>query len=323
MAEQPEPEEEELSDTGRHDGMRTLRSRFQASRVFNPTLDVRSQHFAREAALYGPPEVELPAIQSLVVGIPAGVVGGLVIWAAEVTEKIDGGRWAPWLAGALALAMILVAGARTVPLVRQSRKLQALQARHGDVWISPADLTPEGNALLARAQMARAEILASQVHARGLVDADRNSVALPEQEWELAQGLRAYRNLLQQAPKKPSGAKSAELAADRLRTLDAGLGKLTDRVKALETFAAQVREADERWRELQEIEQLSGDSEQVLDFLASTARDDLAVQEIQGFTGEADVVTKALADALTSAKGAAALALPQLDAAGEPERPTS
>ncbi|MFJ5877417.1 hypothetical protein [Streptomyces sp. S1] len=97
------------------------------------------------------------------------------------------------------------------------------------------------------------------------------------------------------------------LLATRRRALRTSLDSIARRVTALEQYAAQVTEADDRYRELRQIRQLAAGSDDVLDFLARTVRDDLAAAEIKGMTGEA---AAAFTAALDSAKEAAALALP-------------
>lgn len=71
-----------------------------------------------------------------------------------------------------------------------------------------------------------------------------------------------------------------------------------------------MAQADDRYRELQQIQVLTDGSDEVLDFLARTARDDLAVAEIEGMTGKAAAVADAFTVALESAKEAAVVALP-------------
>ncbi|MEV4000289.1 hypothetical protein ACFYPK_31760 [Streptomyces halstedii] len=88
------------------------------------------------------------------------------------------------------------------------------------------------------------------------------------------------------------------------------LNGIARRVGALESYAEQVAQADDRYRELQQIQALTDGSSDVLDFLARTARDDLAVAEIEGLTGEAAAVAAFFTTALESAKEAAVIALP-------------
>lgn len=82
------------------------------------------------------------------------------------------------------------------------------------------------------------------------------------------------------------------------------------RVTALETYAGQVREADRQYKELRQIQKLSDASSDILDLLARTAADDLAMAEIEGLTGEAATFAASFSAALESARGAAVIALP-------------
>ncbi len=79
-------------------------------------------------------------------------------------------------------------------------------------------------------------------------------------------------------------------AFTRRRALRASLDGITRRVSALESYPEQVAQADDRYSELREIQALTDGSDDVLDFLAHAARDDLAVAEIEDMTGQAAVI---------------------------------
>lgn len=81
-------------------------------------------------------------------------------------------------------------------------------------------------------------------------------------------------------------------------------------MKALEAYAAQVQEADDRYAELTQLKQLTGDSDEILGFLARTVRDGLAAEGIQRLTGEAAVVAHSFTEALELARQHTILALP-------------
>ncbi|MEV7296864.1 hypothetical protein AB0N79_35400 [Streptomyces microflavus] len=156
----------------------------------------------------------------------------------------------------------------------------------------------------------RQELLTSAVHRFDLIDRQRNEVSLPRQEWEIAEALREYTRLVKAEPSNPRSGRVAALLDTRRRALRASLDGIARRVKALEAYAEQVAQADDRYRELQQIQALTDGSGDVLDFLARTVRDDFAVAEIEGMTGEAVAVADAFTMALESAKEAAVIALP-------------
>ncbi|MGW1623083.1 hypothetical protein [Streptomyces sp. NPDC002172] len=176
--------------------------------------------------------------------------------------------------------------------------------------VRPAELAEDARTLLARAQQAKTTVLASSVHRFGLIDRQRNETALPHQEWEIAEALREYTRLVKAEPKNPRSDKVAALLGTRRKALRTSLDGIARRVTALESYANQVAAADDRYKELQQIHQLTEGSSDVLDLLARTVRDDLAVAEIEGMTGEAAAVAATFTTALESAKEAAAIALP-------------
>ncbi|MGW6603144.1 hypothetical protein [Streptomyces sp. NPDC055036] len=176
--------------------------------------------------------------------------------------------------------------------------------------VRPAELTEDARTLLARAQQAKTTVLSSSVHRFGLIDRQRNETALPYQEWEIAEALRQYTLLVKAEPRNPRSDKVAALLGTRRKALRTSLDGIARRVTALETYAAQVTAADDRYRELQQIQHLTEGSSDVLDLLARTVRDDLAVAEIEGMTGEAAAVAATFTTALESAKEAAVIALP-------------
>ncbi|GGU51223.1 hypothetical protein [Streptomyces violascens] len=190
---------------------------------------------------------------------------------------------------------------------RRAAQLRDAQGR----YVRSADLTEDAGQLLARATKAADAVRTSTVHRRDLIDRQRNESALPRQLWDIAETLREYSRLAKQEPDQAKGTKIAKVLDARRRALRTSLASIERRTEALETYAAQVAEADRQYAELEQIQRIAAGSDEVLDLLARTVRDDLAVAEIDGLTGEAAIVARSLADALESAKGAAVLALPR------------
>ncbi|MFF7644035.1 hypothetical protein [Streptomyces canus] len=192
---------------------------------------------------------------------------------------------------------------------RQLRRLAAAQAH----LVHPEDLTADAQELLSRAQQAMTAVLDSTVHREKWLDAQRNEAAFPRQEWAIAQALRHYSRVARKDRRAPQEADSTtvtELLTSRQRVLETSLQGIERRVAALEAYAEQVAEADARYDEVREIERLAAGSAELLDLLACTAADDLAVAEIEGLTDEAAVVASTFTKALESAKQAAVAALP-------------
>ncbi|MFJ5811879.1 hypothetical protein [Streptomyces sp. NPDC093093] len=212
-----------------------------------------------------------------------------------------------WPFGAAALAFMAWGyAADAASRNKSARRLAELRSR----CVRPGELNDDARTLLARAQQAKKAVRTSAVHRFDLIDRQHNEVSLPRQEWEIAEALREYTRLVKAEPANPEGGKVTALLNTRRRALRASLDGITRRVNALESYAEQVAKADDRYRELQQIQALTDGSDDVLDFLARTARDDLAVAEIEGMTGKAAAVADAFTVALESAKEAAVIALP-------------
>ncbi|MET9834428.1 hypothetical protein ABZ078_35225 [Streptomyces sp. NPDC006385] len=196
----------------------------------------------------------------------------------------------------------------------QLRRLAAVQQH----LVHPKDLTADAQELLARARRAMTAVLDSRVHREKWLDAQRNEAAFPRQEWAIAQDLRDYSRVArkdQRVPHETVNDTVAELLAARRGVLATSLHGIERRVAALDAYASQVAEADARYAAVREIERLDAGSDELLDLLARTAVDDLAVAEIEALTDEAAVVASTFTKALESAKQAAAAALPLQDVA--------
>ncbi|MEV1042373.1 hypothetical protein AB0J01_38040 [Streptomyces sp. NPDC050204] len=211
----------------------------------------------------------------------------------------------PFAVGALVLHMALGAvdtasHNKAVRILAEARKRR----------VRPTELDDDARTLLARAQQAQNMVLTSSVHRFDLIDRQRNKLTFPQQEWEIAEALREYSRLVKDGPKDPRGSRAAALLGTRHKALRTGLDGIARRVLALETYAGQVAEADDRYRELKQVQRLAGSCGDVLDFVARTARDDLAVAESEGMSGQAVAAAAAFNSALDSVKDAAVIALP-------------
>ncbi|MFJ6669446.1 hypothetical protein [Streptomyces sp. NPDC091383] len=238
-----------------------------------------------------------------------GVVGlaWLMTWSGSKSDVFAPYQWSSLGLG----GTIVVVWAAGSVLERRSQRDRLRRMRDARAqYVMETDLSEDAGQLLARAGTAANAVLRSAVHKQDLIDRQRNEVALPQQQWEIAETLREYSRLVKAAPVKAEGDKVTALLDTRRRALQASLDGITRRVVALEGYAAQVAEADRQYRELQQIQALTAGGSDVLDLLARTARDDLAVAEIEGMTGEAAAVADAFTTALESAKEAAVIALP-------------
>ncbi|MFD0687573.1 hypothetical protein [Actinomadura fibrosa] len=161
--------------------------------------------------------------------------------------------------------------------------------------------------LMARAQEAVATVLESEVNTAGLLDEIANSVTLPQHEWEIGQALaeltRIGRQVQKAAAEGGGSARVREVLEPQRQALRVSAEAVTRRVEALERYAERTRGADaayREWRTLQELEELSADTREVL---ARTVRDELAVAEIDGLADRAGLLP--LRDSLEEARRAA------------------
>ncbi len=183
-----------------------------------------------------------------------------------------------------------------------------------DSVVYPHQLDQDGRRLLARAQNAIHTILASDVRAAGLLEADEP--ALRRHEWDIACAARSLTEVraLPTAEGRV-GAMTAAVADAQHRALGLAEQSAADRVSALERYADEVATADVAHNDWHEALRLAGLNDRYLDLVARTAADELAVVELGELTGQAAMTVQVLKDSLRDASAAAeALALPQAEA---------
>jgi hypothetical protein len=184
-------------------------------------------------------------------------------------------------------------------------------ARNGDRIIFPQDLHEDDRIVLARIQFAIETILASEVLAEGLVEADEP--VLRRHEWDVAVALREITQLRRlHAVQDPAGQLTVAVLAAQQRAVALAADATGARVTAMERFAGQVAAADAARRDWREALELSGLNDRYLDLVARTAADQLAVGEIDDLTERASVAARALEESLRAAvESAELLALPR------------
>lgn len=258
-------------------------------------------------------------------GAPLGAATGLWWWldrtadrsaSAEPTSNF--GAWhymashaADWLGSLLPLAAGVVGTYLVfeIMLVRGHNRVWQEVRKARDHYVLFSQLTNDASALLKRARTAARQILSSEVHARDLIDRQHAQLQLPSQVWDVARSLAQYSRIVEGTPSVHSE-EAAGLLKARKSALTTGLAAIKRQVEALEAYAAQTAEADARLHELQQVERLEKDSGELLDFLASTARAEVAVDGLDQMSHEAAVVADRFTTALIAAKEAAAQALP-------------
>lgn len=194
-------------------------------------------------------------------------------------------------------------------LVTRNRLRGIQQAR--EQYVLDVDLVPAAGQLLARAGHAVAAVRRSKVHRDDYLDRRRNDVVLPEKVWEIAEMLRAYSRVERSTPTWAKGQEVRPVLDAHRAVLQTTLEGIERRVTALETYAEQTAEADRRYAEFLQIQQISAAGSDLLELLARSVRDDLAVAEINGLTEQATTVGEAFKTALAEARESAhALAAP-------------
>lgn len=223
----------------------------------------------------------------------------------------------PFSYGLTAAALCYAAGAfsASVNLVRRwrhaRRHLPVIRGVRGR-YVLTDDLVPEAGRLLARAHRAVDTVLGSTVHRENLVvDQQSNSVVLPDQIWTIADLLRDYSQVAAAAGQEARDDGTSTVMAARRNALRASLNGIERRVEALEAYAARITEADRLHAELRRIERLEKSGGQLLDLLARTVGDDMAVAEIDGLTEQAAAAAEALRAALDGARATARGLLPE------------
>jgi hypothetical protein len=176
--------------------------------------------------------------------------------------------------------------------------------------VYPHQLDHEGRRLLARAQNAIETILASDVRATGLLEADEPP--LRRHEWDIACAARSLTEVRALPTAEGEvGAMTAAVADAQRRALRLAEQSAADRVSALERYAHEVAAADIAHNDWHEALRLSGLNDRYLDLVARTAADELAVVELGELRGQAEITVQVLRDSLRDASVAAeALALP-------------
>lgn len=182
---------------------------------------------------------------------------------------------------------------------------QVLRDHHGR-YITPREMVDEARPLLARTQAARDAIESAAVTEADLIDRQHVAVALPAFEWDIAVALAEYSRLVREQRLMPASlgdtaAQVRELSAQQLRETLAGIKR---RVEALEDVAAATAEAEARYEELRQLDDLEAHGGKILDLVARSTGDAYALEEIRELSSRAAVVATALRTSVKAARDA-------------------
>jgi hypothetical protein len=244
------------------------------------------------------------------------VTGELALGAVLTTVLAVSGWWllrwalyavlpdglAIWLAGGFGVlaGLFLVAG--IAGSLVESEQQSAAREWHGQ-YLSAADWDEEAAELMLRAQHAVRTVQQSAVNKRGLLDAVKNDVVLPDQLWDLGLVLEQVSALRTQ--QKEIGQGLAETQLDQIlgaqrKALRLSVAAMETKVAKLEQYAEQVRNADAVLRAEAAAAMAAADTDRYVDLLAST-------EAITGsdLIDELSLETKGLHAALTESLAAA------------------
>ncbi|GAA1569195.1 hypothetical protein GCM10009678_59930 [Actinomadura kijaniata] len=210
-------------------------------------------------------------------------------------------------AGALAAASFTAWAAGAVRYLREPAAARAAREHHGR-YLLPGDFDRPAARLLARAQRAVDAVLGSESHRAGLLDAVDNAVALPREEWAIAEALAEHTRLRRERHHRQPARLGPEVRAllePQRRALDLSVRSVTARVEALEDYARRVRAADDAFHEWRVLRGIPEQNARYRELLAATVRDDLARAEIDRLAADAERAERAFRGSVRTALAAA------------------
>ncbi|GAA0951523.1 hypothetical protein [Actinocorallia libanotica] len=236
---------------------------------------------------------------------------GLAAQAALVAALL----WRPGpVFTALVLAVLPAAFLVLLALCGEDAAGRLARRRHGH-YVQYGDLAQKYRSLLYRTATAVETVLESEVHSQGLLDDVRNAVTLPAQQWEIARTLMELDRLTDEhAGARADDPRVAELLAPQKEVLRLATASVTERIAALEGYAARTRAADEALEQWRTVQRLAANGDAYQELLARTVRDELALAEIGGLTEQARVVEEALRASVAKARRAGLSLVPELKA---------
>ncbi|MEV4173933.1 hypothetical protein [Nonomuraea sp. NPDC049709] len=170
-----------------------------------------------------------------------------------------------------------------------------LSRQYAGRYVIPAELDDPALDLVARARKAIADVSASRVHRRGLLDVIANDIVLPERLWDVARLVRVQADLRAEQAEAMEEVMTPELAAvlePQREALSRSVAAVTERVWELESYAARVRAADAALR----ASDLQKSNDRYVDLLAQTGDTD----GLRALTAQADILTRILREAITA-----------------------
>ncbi|MEV5964677.1 hypothetical protein AB0L70_23090 [Kribbella sp. NPDC051952] len=197
---------------------------------------------------------------------------------------------APWISGGAGILGLLLLVAMLIGMSIESKERTAARVHHGE-YLLPADWDADATALMLRAQQAVRSVQESDVNQRGLLDAVKNEIVLPENLWDLGRVLQqqsALRVRQTELAEQLPGAQLEAVLAPQRQAIELSATAMEAKVAKLEQYAEQVREADAVLRAESILASALEDRDRYVELLSST--------EIAGHSDLIDELSKETAD---------------------------
>jgi hypothetical protein len=227
-------------------------------------------------------------------------IGGLVLFGGIEVGLWFFLRWllyaifpdglAVWLSGGAAVLAVLLFVAGIFAMAGESRARAVARKHHGN-YLLAEDWDEPATALMRRAQRAVDTIQDSEVNKRGLLDAAKNDVVLPEQLWDIGRVLQQLSALRSRQSDLEQQLRTARLEAvlhPQRQALELSATAMEAKVAKLEQYADQVREADAVLEVETALADALQDRDRYVELLSST--------EIAGRSGLIEELSKETAD---------------------------
>jgi hypothetical protein len=299
--------------------------------VFSPAVpEVAVAHLLEHPAAMVRASDPLPERRVGLRNFSGEMVHGLVWMTGIATVLWFLLRWGLYAVLPDKVAMVVAGGVAAVAglflllalagLMTEQEERLAAREWHGQ-YLSAADWDEESAALMLRAQDAVRAVEDSEVHERGLLDAVKNDVVLPEQLWDLGRVLQQVSVLRAQQAAIGKGldeAQSTQVFGAQRQALNLSAAAMEAKVVKLEQYAQQVRQADAVLRAEAAAQLAAAGSDQYLELLATTevAGSSSLLEELSKDSADVhQALTRSLAAALETGQ---ALAMPAVPPPAEP-----
>jgi hypothetical protein len=191
-------------------------------------------------------------------------------------------------------------------LSRNNKNPASLAADH---LVKSSTLDASGKTILARAQQAITDVLASKVYADNQLERAAAEPTLRRHEWAVALDLREITTLRnEQAKVKGSHAQGEPGPLTRAvidaqdEALQQKLDKIESIVDVMEKYADHVKAADQAHKDWQSATELSKLNVKFTDLVAGTAADEIHLREVEDMTEGAKVFRESLTQANLAAR---------------------